>query len=311
MVCYTDMYAKEHIVKTFSWQLEPPEILFEFIPGRSLDKLMDMDEQPFDHDQSVRLTRQCLSALVYLHKIPLAHRDIKPANILVAKKDGKMHVKLSDFGTCRENDELLTFCGTRTYMAPEIFELRNLPKKDRQHYSLLVDIWSLGVVAYQCVWALPQPFEDGVGWCKTIEEDVGQNTLPNIRPLSTFLAKHMLVVDPRSRSSAQVCFDALLKFAPTSRASTQAAGPRPAQQPVSRWSTSSESSYTTTTQSQSSRAPVTQVRASPRTIADERAQETIRQSIETNDVQETTVKARQHPRSGSPLASSVVKRQRP
>ena len=49
------------------------------------------------------------------------YRDLKPENILL---DAKGHVKLTDFGLCKESiDEhsvTHTFCGTIEYMAPEI-----------------------------------------------------------------------------------------------------------------------------------------------------------------------------------------------
>ena len=50
-----------------------------------------------------------------------AFRDLKPENILL---DASGHVKLTDFGLCKESidEETVThtFCGTIEYMAPEI-----------------------------------------------------------------------------------------------------------------------------------------------------------------------------------------------
>ena len=55
------------------------------------------------------------------HYQGIIYRDLKPENILL---DAQGHVKLTDFGLCKESiDESTvthTFCGTIEYMAPEI-----------------------------------------------------------------------------------------------------------------------------------------------------------------------------------------------
>merc|ERR1712029_298424 len=54
------------------------------------------------------------------HRQGIIYRDLKPENILL---DSLGHVKLTDFGLCKESiDESTvthTFCGTIEYMAPD------------------------------------------------------------------------------------------------------------------------------------------------------------------------------------------------
>jgi len=90
------------------------------------------------------LAHQIVLGLEYLHKeIHVVHRDIKPQNILI-NRNGE--VKITDFGVCSELahslDVVYSFKGTAKYMSPE--------RLKGGEYTIKCDIWSLGIVLFQC-----------------------------------------------------------------------------------------------------------------------------------------------------------------
>ncbi len=90
-------------------------------------------------------------ALAAAHRAGLVHRDIKPANILLC---ADQRVMVTDFGIAKIRDDTDhtqagTMLGTVKYLAPE--QVRSEPVDGR------TDIYSLGVVLFECVCARP-PF---------------------------------------------------------------------------------------------------------------------------------------------------------
>jgi len=108
--------------------------------------------------------KQLNNALYYLRKNNIIHRDLKPKNILISNDI----IKLADFGfaTDKTIDMHNTVCGSPLYMAPEIMKIfisgsNSDPLTVRNSYDSKCDLWSLGLIIYECVYK-EHPYRDSL-----------------------------------------------------------------------------------------------------------------------------------------------------
>ena len=129
--------------------IDSPKYLYlvmEYINGISLLETLKQDKKHyFEEERAIKIFIQVVKGMIYCQKKNICHRDIKLENILLVKDDV---VKIIDFGfavkTTKETYQRL-FCGTPSYMAPEIVN----KEKYIAQYS---DIWSLGVLFYAMIY---------------------------------------------------------------------------------------------------------------------------------------------------------------
>ena len=94
------------------------------------------------------LVQQIINAIKFAHQKGILHRDISPNNVLVFEKDGKITLKVCDFGLGKDTESLSFYSGSSAsgygqilYVSPE----QRIRLKDSTVQS---DIYSLGKLVY-------------------------------------------------------------------------------------------------------------------------------------------------------------------
>lgn len=117
-------------------------LVMEYAHGESLHShLRAAPNKQFKEEKAKIIIKQVLEAAEYLHQNKIAHRDIKLENIII---DTNGQIKLIDFGFCCEasaDTKLRMFCGTPSYMSPEIVSRRD-------YSGPPTDIWACGILLY-------------------------------------------------------------------------------------------------------------------------------------------------------------------
>ena len=155
--------------------------VFEYLPFGNLKKyIQDLKFFPSDYniDTVLKITKQIIEGVYFLHKYGIIHRDIKTTNIMVKinspiKKSfispnlgisdiqqihedmSDVTLKIIDFGLSKilgVTEMANEPYGSLSYKAPELILHKN--------YNFKVDVWSIGITIYYIVYKV-LPFEEG------------------------------------------------------------------------------------------------------------------------------------------------------
>ncbi|HEU5157381.1 MAG TPA: serine/threonine-protein kinase [Streptosporangiaceae bacterium] len=126
-------------------------LVMELVPGEPLSKIL-IRNKALSTEAALDLVSQAARALQVAHSAGIIHRDIKPGNLMVT---GDGTVKITDFGIARngqvsELTQAGMVMGTAHYVSPE--------QASGKDITPATDLYSLGVVAYECLAGRP-PFD--------------------------------------------------------------------------------------------------------------------------------------------------------
>ena len=142
--------AHENIARVYDYgEPDPPYLVMELVNGPSLAQ--ELAGGPMDPVRAMDVVAQAAAGLQAAHEAGLVHRDIKPGNLLLAP--GGV-VKITDFGIAHAVGSAGVtgtglVMGTPGFLAPE--------RAGGGSATPLSDLYSLGVVAYECLAGAP-PF---------------------------------------------------------------------------------------------------------------------------------------------------------
>ena len=117
-------------------------ILMESIMGGELHTyIYEQHEYRLPEQHAKFYAAQLVKMLQHMSEHRIVHRDIKLENLML---DSRGYIRLVDFGFAKElkvGEKTYTFCGTPTYLAPELIL--------HEGHALEVDLWAIGIVSYE------------------------------------------------------------------------------------------------------------------------------------------------------------------
>ncbi|MDQ7821812.1 MAG: serine/threonine-protein kinase [Candidatus Eremiobacteraeota bacterium] len=119
-------------------------IVMRFVPGRRLQEIIDVRNEPFSAADVTDIGIMIASALHYLHskQPPIFFADLFPSNIIITPKGG---LELTDYGLGKilaRRPPGMPLRGTKAYAPPEQYGSRAV-------VNAATDVYAMGVVLHQ------------------------------------------------------------------------------------------------------------------------------------------------------------------
>jgi serine/threonine-protein kinase len=156
-----------HVVQIIDYGVEDdtPFMVMELLEGENLAQRLQRVGR-LQPAETARILVHMARAVGRAHEAGIVHRDLKPENVFLVSNDDEEMAKVLDFGVAKIDSGLLgpksshtrtgSLLGTPYYMSPEQAQ----GNKAVDHRS---DLWSLGVIAYECMTGQRPFYSDGLG----------------------------------------------------------------------------------------------------------------------------------------------------
>ena len=145
----------------------------EMVEGRLLRNILSRN-RPFSQRAAIRLLRDLLPVIGFVHSKNVIHRDIKPSNIIRRKADGRY--VLIDFGAVKTITNQLADSETRVTSTVGIGTQGYMPSEQASGMpNVRSDLYALGITAIEALTGKPphalKRSDDGeIIWSHTVED---------------------------------------------------------------------------------------------------------------------------------------------
>ncbi|HEX6273043.1 MAG TPA: protein kinase [Polyangiaceae bacterium] len=156
-----------HVVQIIDYGIDGkiPFMVMELLEGENLAQRLKRMRR-LSRQETARILTQVGRAVQRAHEAGVVHRDLKPENVFLVRNEDDEIAKVLDFGVAKLERANLGAEGTRTrtgsilgtpyYMSPE-------QAQGNKTVDYRSDLWSLGVIAFECIVGKRPFFSDGLG----------------------------------------------------------------------------------------------------------------------------------------------------
>ena len=156
-----------HVVQIIDYGVDGvvPFMVMELLEGENLAQRLKRVRR-LSRQDTARVLTHVGRAVGRAHEAGIVHRDLKPENVFLVHNEDEEIAKVLDFGVAKIEEAGLGPEGTRTrtgsilgtpyYMSPE-------QAQGNKAVDSRSDLWSLGVIAFECLTGQRPFYSDGLG----------------------------------------------------------------------------------------------------------------------------------------------------